>query len=86
MANCRRCQAPIKWGKRPGKAPREPGAFVALEPDPSPQGIYVIRDDRVHPIDLADEPELPRWLPHAAMCSAEGQPRRSPLRNERTQP
>lgn len=72
MAHCRSCFAPIRWVKRPGKRPHEKGAFVALDPEPSNVGIYLIVDDRLHLADIGTPKDAPRFTPHSAMCSASG--------------
>lgn len=81
MAICQRCSATIMWGKRKGYDPRERGAFIALEPGPTPHGLYAMVDERVVP-DTDAPADAPRYAPHAVFCEAEGKRRRSALSGE----
>lgn len=81
MASCKQgCGAPVFWAKRPGKKPYEPGAFVLLDAEPSPVGIYEIIDGRVVPIGHETAPDAKRYTPHSAMCEASN--RSAPLRQQ----
>jgi hypothetical protein len=64
--------------------PHERGAFIMLDPEPDPHGIYVIDDGRARLHEPGDE--LPRYMPHQVTCEAEGVPRRSPLAKQETRP
>jgi len=76
MPECRKCgTTAVRWGKRAGKRPHEPRAFVLLDAEPNPAGIYAIVDDRV--VLACDAPaDAPKYTPHEAMCDAAGVPRR----------
>lgn len=82
MSHCRRCGGAIRFAKRPGAKPCEPGAFVALEPKPEAGGLYAIVNDRVMLADRDTPKDAPRHHPHEAFCAAAGKPRRSALASE----
>jgi hypothetical protein len=77
MPECRKCRTrAVKWAKRAGKAYGERGAFVLLDDQPNPVGVYAIVDQRL----VLWEPEHGpnnRWAPHEVFCEAEDRnPRR----------
>ncbi len=84
MPTCKQCGEPILFKKRPGAKPYEPGAFIALETDADPHGIYAIVNDRVVFAHAGTPSSAPRHHPHAAMCSAAGRPRRSMTSGEQS--
>jgi hypothetical protein len=83
MPSCKKpgCGAAFIWGLKRGMKPKEPGAFIALEPEESPHGLYAIVDGRVVPADEAPK-DAPRHVPHAVFCEGNVKPRRSPLSSE----
>lgn len=79
MSVCKRCGAAILFRKRPGMHPRERGAWVPLEPQSDPRGMYAIVNDRVVLADRSAPEDAPRHHPHSAFCEGAGRQRRSPM-------
>lgn len=79
MSVCKRCGSEILFRKRPGAHPRSRGAWVPLEPQSDPRGMYAIVNDRVVLADRSTPEDAPRHHPHAVFCEGAGRPRRSLL-------
>jgi hypothetical protein len=63
---CRRCAAPIRWGKT------AKGRRMPLDAEPNPEGNVVMLDEfgNVRVLKKDEEPPrgVARWMPHWASC------------------